>query len=169
MRRRARSQSGSALVESAMFAPILIMLLMGTVEIARVAYTYHSLHKMLYTLARYVGTQQGVNFCDEGDATILAAKNYAVTGTLDGSTDPLVLGMTADRLRIRVERYDAAAENFGECDCSVTGCDTLNGARGPDFIVADIPDGYSVRPVFYGFSIDPFLLRPTIRVPYGGT
>ena len=166
---RRSKQSGGALLESAMLAPVLILLLLGMVEIARISYTYYTLQKILYTLARYVGTQQGVNFCDEADSTVLAAKNLAVTGTLDGSADPIVRGLAVDLLRVRIERYDAASDAFGDCDCSVLGCDTANGGRAPDFIVADIPDGYSVRPIFYGLAVDPFLLRPRIRIPYAGT
>jgi len=162
-------QAGGALLETAMIAPVLLLLLLGMVELARIAYTYHTLQKILYTLARYSGTQQGVNFCDDTDSTVIAAKNFAITGTLDGSADPLVRGLAVDLLRVRVERLDAASGSFGECDCSITGCDTTNGGRAPDFIVADIPEGYAVRPVFYGLTVDPFLLRPRVRIPYGGT
>ena len=60
----------SNLLEAGMWLPIMVLLLYGTVELARVSYTYYTLHKMLYTLARLVGTQQGVNFCEIGRAHV---------------------------------------------------------------------------------------------------
>ena len=51
-----------------MFVPLLVLLLMGMTELARLTYTYYTLHKILYNLARYVGTQQGVDFCGGSDA-----------------------------------------------------------------------------------------------------
>lgn len=152
-----------------MFAPILLLLLVGMTELARVYYTYYTLQKIMYTLARYVGTQQGVNFCDDADATVLAAKNFAITGTLDASADPLVRGLTPDLVSVRVERYDATNQTLGQCDCSVTGCDAASGGLPPDFVVVSMPDGYAVKPVFPQLVIEPFLLRPLVRVPYGGT
>ena len=58
MRRR-----GAALVEAALIVPIVVALLVGTVELGRVTYTYYMLEKLMYNLARFLGTQQGVNFC----------------------------------------------------------------------------------------------------------
>jgi hypothetical protein len=55
------------------------------------------------------------------------------------------------------------------CDCSAIGCDASQGGLPPDFIVVSLTNGYTVRPVFLGFSVDPFPLRPNVRVPYGGT
>ena len=52
------------MLETAMYLPILVALLTGIIELARVSYTYYTLHKILYAVGRYVGTQQGVNFCD---------------------------------------------------------------------------------------------------------
>ncbi len=72
---------GSAALETVMVLPFLLVLLLGTVEIAKITYTYYTLHKMLYSLARYLGTQQGTNFCDPSDPNIVAAKNFALTGT----------------------------------------------------------------------------------------
>jgi hypothetical protein len=166
--KRAR-QHGAALLETAMITPLLLMLLLGMTELARVAYTYYTLQKIMYTLARYVGTQQGVNFCDTGDQTVLSAKNLAITGTPDGSGNPLVPGLSADTVSVRVERYDSASQSLGQCDCSATGCDTAAGGQPPNFIVVDMPDGYSVKPLFIQLVVEPFQLRPRVRVPYGGT
>src|SRR6185312_3752268 len=85
MRRGGRN--GGVLMETVIFTPFLIMLLVGMISLGQVTYTYYALQKILYTLARYVGTQQGVDFCDDSDATVQAAKNYALTGTLDASAN----------------------------------------------------------------------------------
>src|SRR5260370_13257864 len=83
--RRTR-QSGSSLLETVLVTPILILLLVGMVELARVTYTHYTLHKILYTAARYLGTQQDVNFCDDGYSSVTAAKNYATTRATASST-----------------------------------------------------------------------------------
>lgn len=167
-RMRSRSR-GSAALETALFLPILFMLLFGTVEIGKITYTYYTLQKTLYGLARYLGTQQGVNFCDSGDATVTAAKNLVLTGTLDGSGDPIVANFTPDQVDVRIERVDPNSGDLLQCDCSVTGCDTGNGGLAPDFIVVSLPQGYPFAPHIPLIPSDPILLRPVVRVPYGGT
>jgi hypothetical protein len=166
MRRR---ESGAVMLETVMFTPVLIGLLVGMIELAHVTYTYVALEKILYNIARYAGTQQGVNFCDTGDATVQAAKNLAITGSLDGSASSIVAGLTSSMVQLHVERYSPANQSLGACDCSVSGCDTTNGGLPPDFIVADIPDGYPIQPLFFGFTVDPIRLKPHVRVPFGGT
>jgi hypothetical protein len=157
------------MLEAAMMLPILFLLLFGMVELARIGYTYFTIHKMLYSLARYVGTQQGVNFCDDADPILTAAKNLAVTGTADGSADPLVGGLTAEMISVRVERFYADTEELNECLCDITGCDASQGAVGPDFIVVSIPDGYPIRfSVPFMAQLDPIPLRPMVRLPFGG-
>ncbi|MBL0159644.1 MAG: pilus assembly protein [Bryobacterales bacterium] len=52
-----RGQGGGVLLETALWMPFLILLLMGTVELSRVTYTYYTLKKILYTVARTAGTQ----------------------------------------------------------------------------------------------------------------
>jgi hypothetical protein len=152
-----------------MFVPVLLLLLIGMVELARVTYTYYTLHKTMYTLARYLGTRQGANLCDNGDAEVAAAKEYALTGNTDGTAEPFLVGLTSDMISVGVERYSANTGGLGECECSVTGCDAGAGGRPPDFIVVSIPDGYSVSLSFPYLGRQVILLRPTVRVPFGGT
>ena len=155
-------RKGGVLVESVLMLPILLALLIGTVELARVTYTYHMLQKTMYTLARYLGTQQGVNFCNPEDLAVQAAIDYALT-------DNPIVGLMPNMIQVRMERYDSSAQEVVACDCSAAGCDASQGALPPGFIAVSLTDGYLVRPVFWGFAVDPFPLRPAVRVPYGGT
>jgi hypothetical protein len=152
-----------------MFLPIVLALLIGTVELARVTYTYYMLQKLMFNLARYLGTQQGVNFCDDQDPAVLAAINYALTGNTDSAENPIVPGLMPGMFQVRMERYDPNAQQMVVCDCSAAGCDPSQGGLPPGFIVVSLTDGYLVHPVFWGFSLDPFPLRPTVRLPYAGT
>jgi hypothetical protein len=166
---RRRKQNGGALTELAMFLPFLFLLLFGMIELARIEFTYYTLHKMLYQVARYLGTQQAVNFCDEGDAMVTAAKNFVTTGSTDGSTDPYIANFTASQISVRIERIDPNTGEIGECSCDSTGCDAAQGGQAPDFLVVSIPGGYSIRPNLPFMSVEPIPLRPTVRLPYGGT
>ncbi|HXP86346.1 MAG TPA: TadE family protein [Bryobacteraceae bacterium] len=167
--RPARTHRGGVLVEAALFVPVFLMLLLGTIELGKVAYTYYMLEKVMYNFARYLGTQQGTNFCDSGDPNIVAAAALAVTGTTDASALPIVNGLTPGMLQVQIERFDAASQQVVPCDCSVAGCDASQGGQPPDFITVSLTDGYTVHPLFWGFQVDPFPLRPEIKVPYGGT
>ena len=162
------ARTGGALLEAVMFTPIVLALLIGTVNLARVTYTFYTLKKTMYTVARLVGTQQGVNFCDSQDPSVAAAKNFAISGSSDSSDNPIVPGLTPQMIQIRIERYDPVSQELTVCDCSVTGCDASQGGLPPDFIVVSL-SGFQVQPVFWGFTQDPFSLVPSVRVPYGGT
>jgi Flp pilus assembly protein TadG len=162
-------QKGSVLLENAMYLPILFVLLIGMMEIARITYTYYTVQKVLYTIGRYVGTQQGVNFCDDTDATVIAAKTFALTGTSDGSGTASINNLSVDQIQVRIERYTAATGDIGTCECSATGCDTTNGGQGPDYIVVSIPDGLPVLLAIPNLPLDPIVLRPRVRVPFQGT
>ncbi|MEK7404864.1 MAG: TadE/TadG family type IV pilus assembly protein [Acidobacteriota bacterium] len=160
---------GTTTLETAMFLPLLLLLFMGMVEVGRVTYTYFTLHKMLYSLGRLLGTQQGVNFCDDADATVETAKNLVLTGTIDGSAGPLVANLTPDLVQVSIERRNADSGELENCDCAVPGCDVVNGGLAPDYLVIAIPDGYQVQLRIPYVMLAPLPLKPQIRVPYGGT
>ena len=162
-------QRGSAAIETALLLPVLILLLMGTLEVGRITYTYYAVQKILYGLARTLSTQQGVNFCDNSDANVTAAKLFALTGTGDGSAAPLIGDLSADQISVRLEQVDPTTGALNECACAVPGCDTLNGGVSPDYIVVSVPNGYPITPHIPLLPMDPIPLRPVIRVPYGGT
>jgi Flp pilus assembly protein TadG len=160
------SRRGSALVETILLMPILAALLIGTVSLARITYTYYMLEKLMFNLARYLGTQQGVNFCDNQDATVQAALNYALTGDPTSSDNPVVVGLTPAMFQIRIERYDASAQQLvdaaGDCSAGVN-------VTPPEFIVVSLTNPYKMPAVFWGLPLDSVPLNPSVRVPYAGT
>jgi Flp pilus assembly protein TadG len=162
-------RGGGVLVESVLILPLVLALLIGTVELARVTYTYYMLEKIMYNFARFIGTQQGVNFCDPNDATVQSAIAYAMTGTPDGTGTALVTGLQANMFQVNAERVDPNSGNVVACDCSAVGCDSSEGGQPPNYIAVSLVDGFLVHPLFWGFAVDPFPLRPSVRVPYGGT
>ena len=163
-------ERGSSLVEGALLIPIMAMLMFGTVELARIGWTFFTIEKMLNQIARDAGSQQAINLCDAADPQLLNILNNATTATEDGSGTPILPNLTATNIAVRVERVDPATQTLGVCDCSITGCDLAAGGRSPDFIVVYLTDGYTVSPrIPFMAAIVPFVLRPHVRMPFGGT
>ena len=160
---------GAILAETALTLPIVFALLFGTVALGRVIYTYEMIQKAMLNLARYLGTQQGVNFCSGTDPIELAAVNNALTGTVDGSGAPTVSGLTPGMILVTIERYDAAAGAVLPCDCSTSGCDASQGGQPPGFIVVSLTSPFTMQTAFWGFNVVSIPLNPSARVPYGGT
>jgi hypothetical protein len=167
--RRRRGLRGSAILESALFVPIIFALFIGMEELARVTYNYYMIQKTLAGLARYLGTRQGVNFCNGADPILTAAVNNALTGTTDASGAPVIAGLTPDMIQVSIEQYDSATQQLSPCACGAPGCDPSQGGGAPGYISVSLANGYAVRPLFWGFSINPFPLQPSVTVPYGGT
>ena len=167
--RKLRSRSGSAILETAIFVPILLLLLMGMEQIAKVTYVYYTIKKAEYTVARYVATQQGVNFCaGQADPAIAAAINRTLTGTTDGTGTPLIPDLTADMFVVQPERIDSTGVAT-ICSCDVTGCDESAGGGSPDYITVSIPSGYPVQPIIPFTTRQTIPLVPRVKVPYEGT
>ena len=165
-----RSRRGSALIETALWTPLLVLFFMGTVEFTRATYSYYTLKKILYNFARYAGTQQGVNFCSDADATIQAAKLMALTGTADGSGDRLLPGLEPDQMTLRIERFTPETGTLTECSCDAAagGCDAAQGAGGPDYLVASVPDGWEFPIRLGGIISEPIRFRAQVKLPFGG-
>ena len=167
-RLRQDRQRGASLLEAVLFLPILFMLTWGMIDLARIGITYYELHKMMYTIAQYTATAQNVNYCDDADPVIAAAKNLALRGSVDESSALILPALTADLISVRLERVDPDTQAPNECDCSATGCDTGAGGRGPDFIVVNITDGYSVKTNIPFVPSETFFMRPKVRFPFNG-
>lgn len=164
-----KKRDGQALLETVLLLPFLLLFLVGTIELGKIVYSYFTLQKTLYSIARMAGTQQGINLCDSNDALLTSTINTVLTGTSAGDGASLIQGLTATDIQVRVERYDPVSNSLSQCACSILGCDTASGGAPPDFLVVTLTNGYTVSPVFPLFKVDPFQLRPQIRIPYGGT
>ncbi len=161
---------GNTIIEAAIFIPILLTLLVATEQLGKLTYTYYSLKKALDTAARFVGTQQGVNFCDASDPNIVAAENLATTGTTEGSALPLVQDFTADMITITAESYTPAgqSQSLGACPCQDYG-DGVPACQGPSFISVTIPNGYKFVPNIPFSPVITIPLLPQVLIPFGGT
>lgn len=170
MRPRHGRRKANALIEAAMLLPLLTYFFMGTVEFARIGYTYYTLQKIMYNFARFVSTRSALDFCADGDTQLTQARNFAVTGTTDNSTEPLLPDLRPDSFQVRIERVEPESGELTECECSnAGGCDLTNGGRGPDFVAVRLSDGYPVVIRIPFLGSDPIILRPQARVPYGGS
>ena len=164
--RRARSRRGNMVLETAMFIPVILLLLVGMVQIGKITYLYYSLKKAVYAAARYISVQQGVNFCDlSNDPNVTAAIQFAITGTTDGSATPLISNLTPDMFQVTAQCVDSATGAPGPCPD--TGCPTVSPR--PDYILVSMPTGYTFQPRIPFIQLNPIQLRPFVLIPFGGT
>jgi hypothetical protein len=163
------SRKGTSLIEGAIFIPLVILLLLGMMEFGRITYTYYQLQKVMYAFARVAGTQQNINLCDANNDVLTQAVNVARTGTGESGAESVVLGLQSADFRVRIERYNPDTDSLSECDCSSDGCDTTQGGGRPDFLYVDLANGYPVTLRIPFVSPDPIILRPSVRLPFGGT
>jgi Flp pilus assembly protein TadG len=155
---------GNAVLEVAMWMPVIMLLITGMITFGRITYLNYVLQKIVYTAARTLAVSQNLNFCDPADPVAQAVLNNAVNDPATGS--PLVLSLSGDMLVITTKCYDANGA-LGTCD--VSGCTGLTGSQRPDFVTVDMPNGYTIPLRIPFIQLDPVLLRPSITVPFGGT
>jgi hypothetical protein len=163
-----RGRRGNTILELAMFLPVLLLLLVGMVQLGKITYVYYTLKKSLYAGATFLASQQGVNFCDDADPLIAAAREFALTGTTDGSSPAIIPDLTADQIQVQTECVDPTTQAPGTC-ALVCDLAAAAGSQKPDYIIFSILGGYQVAPRFPFMLVDPIPLRPQIRIPYGGT
>lgn len=159
-----RSQRGSAVIETAIWIPFLLLLISGMIQFGKITYLNYSLQKIVYTAARTLSLQQNLNLCDTADAATQAALTNALNDPATG--EPLIANLNSDMLTVTT-RCLAADGSIGDCD--VANCGAVAGAQRPDFITIGMPNGYTV-PLRIPFVLfDPVVLRPSITVPFGGS
>jgi Flp pilus assembly protein TadG len=106
-RRMLRDQSGSALIEFTIMAPLLLSLVLGISEFGRFLYQYQMVLEGLRDAGRYLAR------LDANDATNQSnAANLATTGTIDGSGDPRVDGWEAGDIDFAVADVDNTAGTY---------------------------------------------------------
>jgi Flp pilus assembly protein TadG len=151
-------------LETALFLPVLLLLLAGMVELGRVTFLYYTLKKIEYAAARDLAVQQGINFCDVADdATAQAAINFALN---DSTGTPIIANLTA--LQAATECADPNNPGGALIACDTSNCAGLNIGGRPDFVVVTIPGGYPVNVRIPFISAIPVTLNPAVTVPFGG-
>lgn len=151
------TRKGSMILEVAMLIPVVVLLLVGMVQIAKFTYVYVALRKTVYSIATYLSTQQGTDFCNTTDGNITAAINFGLTGTTDNSQPVFITGLTSDMIVIAPEHFDSVSGT------STTACDIAS----PNFITVSI-SGYTLQPRIPLLPLDAIPLRPQVKVPYAG-
>jgi len=159
---------GSALLETLLVTPLLVVLVFGGMEFAKATLTYYQLHKALRGGARMAALLRGADFCSAEDAQIAALKNFIVFGP-DGTVEPVVRGLEAGRILLTPERLDAENASVGTCDCTgPAGCGLSEGGRAPDYVVAEVDGGYEFELAIPFRTPETIFLRPRVRAAFGG-
>jgi hypothetical protein len=83
-----RNQQGVALIEFALILPLLLLLTFITTEFGRAIYQYDTLAKSVRNAARYLSIQT-----PNERASMDMAKNLVVYGNIEGTGQPLALGL----------------------------------------------------------------------------
>ena len=160
-----RGRAGNMVLETALFIPVLLLLIVGMVQIGKTTYLYYTLKKILYAAARDVGVQEGINFCDvTDDATAQAALNFALTDPNTGN--PIVSGLTA--LTVTASCTDPNNPAGALIPCDTSNCSSLNIAQQPNFLTVSISGGYQVNIRIPFISPIPVTLNPSVTVPFEG-
>jgi hypothetical protein len=155
-------------LEAALWIPVMVLLIVGMIQFGKITYLYYTLKKTVYAAARYLATQQAVNFCDPADPNIQAAVQFAITDSNTGL--PLITNLTANMLQVTTECFDPANPGGPPVPCNVSGCGGVAGGPRPDYVVVSIaPAGYPVEFRIPFISPIPIALRPSVMVPFGGT
>ncbi len=163
------TRRGNVILESTMMIPVILLLLVGMGQIAKITYTYYSLRKAIYSVGSYLGSLQGTNFCDPGDPNLQQAIAFGLTGSTDNSLPVFITGLTPDMITVSAQVVDPVTGAIGPCDCSVTGCDISAGGHPPNYILVSIPNGYMITPRIPFLPLEAIPLKPQVKVPYGGT
>lgn len=164
-------QRGQAAVELALLLPILMLLLFGVVQLARVYYVYHTLHKAVRAGAGFIAHSSDVNYCAEQNETFLDARNYVVYGNLEGRGDPVVNGLTPEMIQIIPERADSDTLTIEQCPCSEDGasCDIATAGRAPDYVVVNFGEaGFPVDVRFPFVALGSIPLHVSVRMAVTG-
>jgi Flp pilus assembly protein TadG len=152
-----RNRSGNMAIEAALLIPVMLLLIVGTVQIGKVTFQYYTLKKIVYAAGRQLSVQQGVNYCDLANDTVAqAAINLALNDT---SGTPILADLTT--LNITPECGDA---NGVLTAC--TNCPDTNPQ--PGYLLVTVPNGYNVTVRIPFISAIPITLNPYALVPFGG-
>jgi Flp pilus assembly protein TadG len=152
MRRR-----GNMAIEAALFIPVLLLLIVGTVQLGKVTYVYAALKKIVWAAGRQVAVQQGVNYCDiANDPAAQAAITFALN---DANGVPIIAELTTLNI----------APECASADGVLAPCACEEGVRPqPAHLLVTIPDGYTIQVRIPFLNPIPITLNPYALVPFGG-
>lgn len=88
-------QKGVAIVEFALILPLMLVMTFITTEFGRAIWQYNTLTKSVRDAARYLSTTE-----PESAAHITKARNLMVYGNLDGTGEPLALGLSLSNVPV---------------------------------------------------------------------
>ena len=167
---RRRAEQGQAFAELAFQIPLMMVILFGGVQIARVFYVYHSLQKALRGGAGLLARSANVDYCNSADTTSADARNFMVFGNLQGEGSPVVQSLTTDMIQILPERRVAGTMGVTECLCTqdAESCDISSGGRAPDFVVVNLGTGFPLSVPFPYMNLGTISLRVSVRMPVTG-
>jgi Flp pilus assembly protein TadG len=151
-------RSGNMAIEAAMLIPVLLLLIVGTVQLGKVTYEYYTVKKLLWSVGRALSLQQGLDLCNvSGDETA----GGIVTAALSDSSQTLIMpNVTNANITVTPECSDGSG-NMTQCPC-----DTPPFAQ-PAFLLVSIPD-YSVTVRIPFLSPIAISMQPHVLVPFGG-
>lgn len=160
--KRARGR-GNAVLEFALWFPVLLLLVVGMIEFGRVEYLQYSLRKALYTVGRTLSVQQGLNLCD-ADTMAAMVQNLIVD---PDTQQPLVANLTAGMIQVSTVCLDANGNAFA---CDTSGCTGLAATpQQPAFLTVSIPGGYPVQLRVPYTQLRATPLYPTVTVAFTGS
>jgi len=167
---------GQAAVETAFAIPLLLLMMFGAFQVARVFWVYHTLHKAVRSGAGLLSRTSKLNYCDQSDPMFLNVKNFIVYGNLQGTGDPLVNGLTTDYIYFYPERIALDSTAVDDCTPSCgnpnndpDSCDIAAGGRAPDFITVSVgPPGFPLELLFPYVRWTTINLKVSVRVPLTG-
>jgi hypothetical protein len=156
-------ERGNAVLEFALWFPVLLLLVVGMIQFGRLAYLQYSLRKALYTVGRTLSVQQGLDLCDAGVLAGMVQNliNDPTTG------QPLVSNLTADMITVTSVCLDAAGNPL---PCDTSGCAGLAATpQKPAFLTVSILGGYPVQLLIPYTQLPPTPLYPSVTVPFTGS
>jgi hypothetical protein len=161
-----KAERGQAVAELAFQIPLMLVILFGCVQIARVFYVYHTLQKALRGGAALLARSVNVNYCNSADPALADARNFMVFGNLQGEGTPVVEGLTPEMIQILPERLVAGTTTVTECLCSqeAGGCD----GRAPDFVAVNLGGGFPLQMLFPYVDLGTINLKVSVRMPVTG-